>query len=128
MLISDVVFLLLIGILLLFSTISVFIWKGLVWLSIISGVSWALMGFFLVLRTQQGEVILEFQEYIQLIAIGISLVMFFSPMWLRAKNMDVEFDPPSDTDIWKANRKEHRTKINEMKRARRDRYGDGDEK
>jgi hypothetical protein len=128
MLISDVVFLLVVGLLILFSTTSVFIWKGLVWLSIISGVSWALMGFFLVLRTQQGEVILEFQEYIQLIAIGISLVMFFSPMWLRAKNMDVEMDAPSDIDIWKANRKEHRAKINEMKNARRDRYGDGNEK
>lgn len=124
MLISDVVFLLLIGILLLFSTISVFIWKGLVWLSLISAVSWFLMGFFLILRTQQGEVILEFQEYIQLICIAIGFVMAFSPMWLKAKSMDVEADPPSDIDIWKANRKEHRAKINDMKKARRDKYGD----
>lgn len=124
MLISDIVFLLAIGVLLLFSTISVFVWKGLVWLSIISAVSWFLMGFFLVLRTQQGEVILEFQEYIQLICIGVGFVMLFSPMWLKAKNMDVEVDPPSDIDIWKANRKEHRTKINDMKKARRDKYGD----
>jgi len=126
LLIQDVAFLLLIGILILFSTISVFIWKGLVWLSIISGVSWALMGFFLVLRTSQGEVILEFQEYVQLIAIGISLVMFFSPMWLSARNMNVEADPPSDIDIWKANRKAHRAQINELKNNRKDRYGDGD--
>jgi hypothetical protein len=59
---------------------------------------------------------------------GVSIIMFLSYFWLRAKNMDVELDAPSDIDIWKANRKEHRTKINEMKNARRDRYGDGDEK
>jgi len=126
MLISDVVFLVVVGILILFSTVSVFIWKGLVWVSIISGVSWVLMGAFLVLRTQQGEVILEFQEYIQLLCFGVAIAMFFSPMWLRAKSMELEMDAPSDIDIWKANRKAHRAQINELKNNRRDKYGDGD--
>jgi hypothetical protein len=87
-----------------------------------------MLGFFFVTRTQQGTVLLEFQEYIQLLLLGVGVVMILSFAWLRAKNMDVELDAPSDIDIWKANRKEHRAKINEMKNARRDRYGDGNEK
>jgi hypothetical protein len=107
--------------------VAVFIWRGILWLGFISGAMWLLLGFFLVQRTQQGVVLLEFQEYIQLLLIGTGIIMFLSFVWLRVKNtMDAEADPPSDIDIWKANRKEHRTKINEMKAARRDRYGDGD--
>jgi hypothetical protein len=67
---------------------------------------------------------MEFQEYMGMLLIGVSIILFLSPLWLRARNMDAEVDPPSDIDIWKANRKEHRTKINEMKNARRNRHGD----
>jgi hypothetical protein len=98
-------------------------------MGMISGVFWAMMGFFFTYQTQRGVVIMLFQEYMSILFYGVAVIMFFSFMWLRAKDkMDAEIDAPSDIDIWKANRKEHRTKINEMKNARRDRYGDGNEK
>ena len=127
MAIADLLFICCIGILAILSTVAVFVWRGILWLGFISGAMWLLLGFFFVTRTQQGIVLLEFQEYIQLLFLGIGVVMFLSFAWLRAKNsMDVEVDPPSDIDIWKENRKAHRAKINEMKNMRRDRYGDGE--
>jgi len=126
--IADIVFLLIIGIGCLAVTGCLLIWRGVIWLSFLSGVLWFLFGGFFLLRTQEGVVIMEFQEYMGMLLVGVSIALFLSPLWLRARNMDAEIDPPSDIDIWKANRKEHRAKINEMKNARRDRYGDGDSK
>lgn len=124
--VSDFVFLDIIGIGILATTVAVFIWRGLLWMGMVSGVFWAMMGFFFTYKTQQGVTIMLFQEYMSIIFYGVAVVMFFSFIWLRAKNMDAEMDAPSDIDVWKANRKEHRAKINEMKNARRDRYGDGE--
>ena len=115
--VSDFVFLDIIGIGILATTVAVFIWRGLLWMGMISGVFWAMMGFFFTYKTQQGVTIMLFQEYMSILFYGVAVVMFFSFIWLRAKNMDAEIDPPSDIDIWKANRKEHRAKINEMKNA-----------
>lgn len=129
MAIADLLFICCIGILAILSTVAVFIWRGILWLGFVSGAMWLMLGFFFVTRTQQGTVLLEFQEYIQLLLLGVGVVMILSFAWLRAKNnMDVEVDPPSDIDIWKANRKAHRAQINELKNNRRDKYGDGNEK
>ena len=127
--VSDFVFLDIIGIGILATTVTVFIWRGIFWMGMISGIFWAMMGFFFTYKTQQGVVIMLFQEYMSILFYGVSVAMFLSFAWLKVKSTaEVEADPPSDIDIWKANRKEHRTKINEMKAARRDRYGDGDGK
>jgi len=126
--VSDFVFLDIIGIGILATTVAVFIWRGLLWMGMISGVFWAMMGFFFTYKTQQGVTIMLFQEYMSILFYGVAVVMFFSFIWLRAKNMDAEIDPPSDIDIWKANRKAHRAQINELKNNRRDKYGDGDSK
>lgn len=121
MAIADLLFICCVGILAILSTVAVFVWRGILWLGFISGAMWLLLGFFFITRTQQGTVLLEFQEYIQLLLLGVGIIMFLSFAWLRAKNMDVEVDPPSDIDIWKANRKAHREKIDEMKNMRKDR-------
>ena len=124
--VSDFVFLDIIGIGILATTVVVFIWRGIIWMGMISGVFWAMMGFFFTYKTQQGVVIMLFQEYMPILFYGVAIIMFFSFIWLRAKNMDAEVDPPSDIEIWKANRKVHRAQINELKNNRRDKYGDGD--
>ena len=123
MLIADLLFICAIGILAILSTVAVFVWRGILWLGFISGAMWLLMGFFFITRTQQGVVLLEFQEYIQILFLGVGIIMFLSFAWLRAKNMDVEVDAPSDIDIWKENRKAHRAKIDEMRDMREERYG-----
>lgn len=101
MIISDLLFICVIGILAILSTAAIFVWRGIVWISFISGVMWALLGFFVIANTQEGTVLFDFQEYVQIIFLGISIAMFFSPMWLKAKNMDIEKNAPNDIKIWK---------------------------
>ncbi len=98
--IADITFLLIIGIACLAFTLFVFIWRGLVWLSIISGLMWLLLGFFFNYKTQQGTEIMLFQEYMGIIFIGIGIVMMLSFAWLKAKNMDIEKNAPNDINIW----------------------------
>jgi len=81
-------------------TICVFIWKGIIWMSLISGVLWVVAGAFFMIRVQEGVNIMMFQEYMGILLIGIAIVMFFSPMWLRAKGDDMERNAPDDIDIW----------------------------
>jgi energy-coupling factor transporter transmembrane protein EcfT len=100
MAIADITFLLIVlGLAVLF-TVMVFIWKGTVWMSIVSAVMWFLIGFFFIMRTQEGTELLAYQEYIQLLMIGIGFVMMFSPIWLRSKDADLEKNAPQDIDIW----------------------------
>ena len=125
--ISDFIFLDIIGIGILATTVVVFIWRGIIWMGMLSGVFWAMMGFFFTYKTQQGVVIMLFQEYMSILFYGAAVVMFLSFAWLKQKDkMEAELDAPSDIDVWKANRKAHRAQINELKNNRKDRYGDGD--
>lgn len=100
MLETDITFLIVILSLATIFTVVVFVWKGVVWMSLISGVLWIMSGAFFMTRTQEGIVILPLQEYFQLLLIGIGIVMFFSPMWLKAKDADIERNAPDDIDIW----------------------------
>jgi hypothetical protein len=115
----------------LVTTIAVFIWKGLVWVSLLSAVFWFLMGFFFVQRTQDGVELLMYQEYIQLLMIAGGFSMLFSPMWLKAKDMDLE-STPDDIDIFgdkqemsefESSKSYNRDRIDKMKSLRRNRYG-----
>jgi hypothetical protein len=129
MAVTDLLFICAIGILAILATIAVFVWRGYVWISIVSGVLWLLLGFFFVLRTQEGTVLLEFQEYIQLLLLGIGIVMTFSFSWAKAKNMDIEKPPPQDIDLYGDNLQEYnRERINMMKEERlmkQDKMGKG---
>ncbi|MFA5049093.1 MAG: hypothetical protein WC516_08770 [Patescibacteria group bacterium] len=100
MAIADLLFICVIGILAILATAAIFIWRGIVWLSFVSGVMWMLLGFFFITRTQQGTELLTFQEYIQVIFLGIGIAMFFSPMWIKQKQMDLERNSPNDVHIW----------------------------
>ena len=100
MLLTDLVFLTVVGLLALIFAFIAIIWRGIIWAGILSGVMWLLLGFFFVIRTQQGVVIMEFQNYIQLIFLGVGLAMLLSPFWLKAKNMDLEANAPDDLNIW----------------------------
>jgi hypothetical protein len=98
--IADLLFICVVGILAILSTVAIFVWRGILWLAFISGVMWMLLGFFFMTRTQGGTELLAFQEYLQLLFVGIGVAMFFSPMWLRAKQMDIERNAPNDIKIW----------------------------
>ncbi len=100
--IADLLFICVIGILAILSTVAIFVWRGIVWLSFISGVMWLLLGFFFITKTQAGTELLEFQEYVQIMFLGIGVVMFFSPMWLKQANNPniLEKDAPNDINIW----------------------------
>lgn len=100
MLEADITFLIVILSLSVIFTICVFIWKGIIWMSLISGVLWVVAGAFFMIRVQEGVNIMMFQEYMGMLLIGIALVMFFSPMWLKAKDADIERNAPDDIDIW----------------------------
>jgi hypothetical protein len=128
---TDITFLVVVGILMLVTTIAVFIWKGLVWVSLLSAVFWFLMGFFFIQRTQDGVELLMYQEYIQLLMIAGGFAMLFSPMWLKAKDMDLE-STPDDINIFgdkqemsefEASKSYNRDRIDKMKSLRRNRYG-----
>jgi hypothetical protein len=112
--IADLLFICCIGILAILSTVAIFVWRGIVWLSFISGVMWLLLGFFFITRTQQGTELLAFQEYIQVIFLGLGLVMFFSPMWLRARDMNLEKDAPNDINIWGSDEKYNNEDLREF--------------
>lgn len=98
--IADLLFICVVGILAVLATAGIFVWRGVLWLAFISGAMWLLLGFFFITRTQAGTELLAFQEYIQILFLGIGVVMFFSPMWLRAKQMDIERNAPNDIKIW----------------------------
>jgi len=100
MLETDITFLIVILSLAVIFTICVFIWKGIVWMSLISGLLWVVAGAFFMVRVQEGVDIMMFQEYMGVLLIGIAIVMFFSPMWLKAKDADIEHNAPDDIDIW----------------------------
>ncbi len=130
MLLTDLVFMVVVGLLALIFAFIVIIWRGIVWAGILSGVMWLLLGFFFVLRTQNGVVIMEFQNYIQLIFLGLGFAMLLSPFWLKAKNMDLESNAPDDLNIWgdkkgiedkelEDTRKRSRDNIDRMKKDRR---------
>ena len=97
---ADITYLLVIGILALIFTFVCIIWRGLLIFGMLSGALWAMIGFFFVQRTQEGVVIMLYQEYFQLLMIGLAVAMFFSPLWLRAKNMDIERNAPNDINIF----------------------------
>jgi hypothetical protein len=69
-------------------------------MSLISGLLWVVAGAFFMVRVQEGVDIMMFQEYMGVLLIGIAIVMFFSPMWLKAKDADIEHNAPDDIDIW----------------------------
>jgi hypothetical protein len=100
--IASVTFLIIVGILAILSTAAIFVWRGIIWLSFISGVMWLLLGFYFITQTQAGTELLAFQEYIQVIFLGIGLAMFLSPMWLKqSTNPNIlEKDAPNDINIW----------------------------
>jgi hypothetical protein len=119
-----------VGLLALIFTFIVIIWRGIVWAGILSGVFWLLLGFFFVIRTQQGVVLMEFQQYIELIFLAVGFAMLLSPFWLKAKNMDLETNAPDDLNIWgdkkgkedkelEDTRKRSRDNIDRMKKDRR---------
>jgi hypothetical protein len=114
--IADVTFLMIVGILAILSTGAIFIWRGIIWLSFISGVMWLLLGFYFITKTQAGTELLAFQEYIQVIFLGIGLAMFFSPMWLKqAKNPNIlEKDAPNDINIWGSDEKYNNEDLREF--------------
>jgi hypothetical protein len=127
---TDITFLAIVGLAMIITTICVFIWKGLVWVSLLSAVFWFLMGFFFIQRTQDGVELLMYQEYIQLLMIGGGFAMLFSPMWLKAKDMDLE-STPDDIDIFgdrqemsefEASKNYNRDRIDKMKSLRKKRY------
>jgi hypothetical protein len=97
---ADITYLLVIGILALIFTFVCIIWRGLIVFGMLSGAMWAMVAFFFVQRTQEGVVIMEFQEYFQLLMLGLSIAMFFSPLWLKAKSMTLEDNAPDDINIW----------------------------
>jgi len=124
MAIADITFLILIGVACLSFTLFVFIWRGIIWLSIMSGVMWLLMGFFFVYKTQEGTTIMLFQEYMGMLFIGVGIVMTLSFMWLRAKQMDAEKNAPQDIDIFGDDIKGYnRDRIDSMKEDRE--FGSG---
>ena len=98
---ADITFLLFFGIACIFFTLCIFIWRGVLWLSFISGAMWIMFGMFFSMRTQEGETIMQFQEYMPAVLIGIGIAMILSPMWLKSKDtMDIESNAPDDIDIW----------------------------
>ena len=124
MAIIDITGLVVFGIGAILCTVLVFIWRGIVWLSILSGVFWLLLGFMLVQRTQEGTALIPFQEYMGMLFIGVGIVMTLSFMWLKAKNMDVEKNAPQDIDIYGDDIKGYnRDRIDSMKEDRE--FGSG---
>ena len=126
MLIVDITFLVIIIPLSMIFMVLTFIYKGIAWFPMLGGVFWSLLGFFLIQKFYNGEILFEYQYYFALLTFGVAIALFFAPLYTRQKNADIEIDAPSDIDIWKANRKAHRAQINELKNNRKDRYGDGD--
>jgi hypothetical protein len=124
MLIVDITFLCIILPLAMIFMVLTFIYKGIAWFPMLSGVFWVILGAFLINKYYTADELFAYQYYVGLICFGVAIAMFFAPLYTRQKSGDIEMDAPSDIDIWKANRKEHRTKINEMKNARRNRHGD----
>lgn len=130
---ADITFLVAVGILALIFTFIAVIWRGIIWAGIVSGIMWLLIGFFFVTRTQQGIILLEFQQYVQLILLGLGFAMLLSPFWLKAKDMDLESNAPDDINIWgekrsvedreqMATRQQSRDRIDRMKQDRHRRY------
>lgn len=101
MLESDITFLLFFGIACMFFTLCIFIWRGILWLSFISGAMWIMFGMFFNTRIQDGEYIMEFQEYMPIVLIAIGIAMILSPLWLKtSKQLDLEKDAPDDIHIF----------------------------
>ena len=125
MLEADITFLIVILSLAVIFTICVFIWKGIIWMSLISGVLWVVAGAFFMIRVQEGVNIMMFQEYMGMLLIGIAIVMFFSPMWLRAKSDDIERNAPEDIDIWNEKSFEHHLETRKEKEKRLSRENKG---
>ncbi len=114
--IADLLFICAVGILAILSTVAIFVWRGIIWLAFVSGVMWLLLGFFFITRTQQGTELLAFQEYLQLIFLGVGIAMIFSPMWLKqATNPNIlEKDAPNDINIWGSDEKYNNEDLREF--------------
>lgn len=101
MLETDITFMIFMGIGCIIFTLFIFIWRGIIWLSFISGAFWILYGLYFMQRTQEGVVLMQFQEYLPTMLIGVGIAMILSPMWLKSKDtMDIESNAPNDIDIW----------------------------
>ena len=100
MLETDITFMIFMGIGCIIFTLFIFIWRGIIWLSFISGAFWILYGLYFTQRTQEGVVLMQFQEYLPIMLIGIGIAMILSPMWLSAKQMDAEKDAPNDINVF----------------------------
>lgn len=129
---ADITFLIFVGLGAVIFTVLVLIWKGLVWMSLICAAFWFILGFYFVQRTQEGTVLLQYQEYIQLLMLAIGFAMIFSPFWLKAKDdAALEGGTPDDINIFgdkqemsefDASKNYNRDRIDKMKSLRKKRY------
>jgi hypothetical protein len=115
---ADITFLIFVGLGAVIFTVLVLIWKGLVWMSLICAAFWFILGFYFAQRTQEGTVLLQYQEYIQLLMLAIGFAMIFSPFWLKQKDMDLE-QTPDDINIFGDGKE--MGEFEESKRANRER-------
>ena len=116
MAITDITFLLVIGIGILAFTAMAFIWKGIVWLSWISAIFWLLLGIWCRVTP---DVTFMFQREIGILFIGIFLAMIFAPFYMKAKDAEVLDDAPDDIDIWSKQYASHREKIDKQKKLKK---------
>ena len=100
---TDITFLLFMGIGCIVFTLFVFIWRGITWMGILSGVFWILFGMYFNSRTQEGARIMQYQEYMPAILIGVGIAMILSPFWLKSKDIDIMDNVGGHKDMWSDN-------------------------
>lgn len=115
MAVTDITFLIFMGVGILAFTPMSFIWRGIIWLPWISGIFWLLLGIWCRVTP---DVTFMFQREIGVLFIGIFLAMMFAPFYMKAKDADVIEDAPDDIDIWGKQHQAHRDKIDKRKKIR----------
>lgn len=116
MLVTNITFLLVIGIGIMFSTILAFHYKGIFWLAFLSGIFWLVFGIWC--RTTI-DITFMYQRELAVLFIFIGIAMFLSPFWLKAKQADIETPPPDDIDIWLDKQKSDQDRVDKLKMVRK---------
>lgn len=123
MLMTDVTFMIVIGVWILFFTTACIVWRGIWIFGILSGLGWFLAGFYWI--SQAERIALMYQREMGMVFVAIGIAMMLSPMWIKSKQADIEKNPPQ-VNIWgdkksqeeleeDAERKRHRDRIKSMK-------------
>lgn len=117
MLVSDITFLIIVGVWIVVFTLFTFLWKGNWIFPIVAALGWFLWGFFCFARLEAE--LFYYQQYIGYLFIAVGIAMLFAPFYTRSKSADVEQNAPDDIDMFKEGRKAHRDAVDKRKQVRR---------